>query len=115
MLSTMSGHERVSLKRLLEAVPPGFLVDSAWLERNGIGRRSAYGYVKSGWLDRLERGVFRRRTPEPSAHDRIDWRTCVVSIQHIMGYAVHVGGITALNLHGHGHYLSLGEKATVWL
>jgi len=32
-----------------------------------------------------------------------------------MHYPVHIGGVTALGLQGYAHYLSLGDKSTVWL
>ncbi len=111
----MSGQEHEKLKSLLEAVPTGFLVDSAWLEHHGIGRRSSYAYVQRGWLERLGRGVFRRPAPGSATTKTLDWKTCLLSLQHIMHYPVHVGGATALGLQGYAHYLSLGDKSTVWL
>ena len=111
----MSGQEHDKLKKLLEAVPAGFLVDSAWLEHHGIGRRSSYGYVQRGWLERLGRGIFRRPAPGSAAANTLDWKTCLLSLQHIMHHPVHVGGATALGLQGYAHYLSLGDKSTVWL
>lgn len=114
-MSIMTGQKYGNVKNLLEAVPPGFIVDSAWLEANGIGRRSVYDYVQQGWLERLARGVFRRPAPRALASEKIDWKSCVLSMQHIMRYPVHLGGMTALALQGHNHYLALGDKAPVWL
>lgn len=112
----MSGQKHENIKSLLEAVPPGFVVDSAWLDAQGIGRRSAHAYVQRGWLERLARGVFRRPvTDDGRVSDSLDWRVCVLSMQHIMGYSVHVGGMTALALQGFGHYLPLGGESPVWL
>lgn len=111
----MSGQKYGSVKSLLESVPPGFIVDSAWLEASGIGRRSVYDYVKQGWLERLAHGVFRRPIPSARSSQKIDWKICVLSMQHIMRYPVHVGGMTALALQGYSHYLPLGDKAPVWL
>lgn len=111
----MSGQEHDNIKRLLEAVPTGFLVDSAWLEAHDIGRRSAHAYVKRGWLERVTRGVFRRPAPGAATSNTLDWKTCLLSMRHIMRYNVHVGGMTALTLQGHSHYLPLGGNAPVWL
>jgi hypothetical protein len=112
----VSGPKERRLKNLLTAVPPGFLVDSPWLTRQGITKSSVHDYARRGWLERLERGVFRRPFPE-QARDRttLDWQTCILSVQHLMEYGVHVGGTTALRLQGHAHYLGLGESETVWL
>lgn len=111
----MSGQNQQSLKKLLAGVPQGFLVDSAWLKANAIGRRSAYDYVAHGWLERLAHGVYRRPTQNTSPSNTVDWKISLLSVQHIMGYDVHVGGTTALAQHGHSHYLRLGGNAPVWL
>lgn len=111
----MKGQKQSRLQSLLERVPPGFIVDSAWLQAKGIGRRSAYDYVKGGWLERIAHGVFRRPVARARSSDSVDWRSCVLSLQHIMDYPVHVGGMTALALQGYRHDLPLGSNAPVWL
>jgi Protein of unknwon function (DUF2893). len=114
-MSIMVGHNSNRLKFLLVAVPAGFLVDSTWLNQNGIGRRSSYAYVKRGWLERLAHGAYRR--PAPNAHhaNSVDWKSAVLSLQHIMDRPIHVGGMTALALQGYSHYLPLGDWAPLWL
>jgi hypothetical protein len=114
-MSIMSGQESKKLKSLLGSVPAGFLVDSVWLEKTGIGRRSSYAYVKRGWLERLARGVFRRPVPDISQSNSTDWKSAVLSLQHIMDYPIHVGGMTALALQGYRHYLPLGGNVPLWL
>ncbi|WP_026068638.1 type IV toxin-antitoxin system AbiEi family antitoxin domain-containing protein [Halomonas smyrnensis] len=111
----MSTHKKEKLKSILEAVPPGFIVDSGWLERHEISRFLARKYVNRGWLERVTRGVFLRPAPDTGAPDTIDWKTCLLSLQHIMAYDVHVGGMTALALQGYSHYLPLGGHAPVWV
>ncbi|WP_320177522.1 type IV toxin-antitoxin system AbiEi family antitoxin domain-containing protein [Roseovarius pacificus] len=111
----MSGQEHEKIKSLLESVPAGFFVDSAWLERHDIGRRSSYYHVKRGWLERVHRGVFRRPAPNQTTSNTLDWKTCLLSMQHIMDYKLHVGGMTALARQGHSHYLPLGSNAPVWV
>jgi len=54
----MSTHKEEILKRVLEAIPSGFMVDTAWLERHGVSRFLARKYVDNGWLERVNRGVF---------------------------------------------------------
>lgn len=72
----------------------GYLVDAAWLTAHGIAYETFRDYVKRGWLERLTRGVFRRPFLGTSASDTIDWKICLLSVQHIMGHDVHVGGMT---------------------
>ncbi|MDP3196245.1 type IV toxin-antitoxin system AbiEi family antitoxin [Tabrizicola sp.] len=107
-----------NLRKLLDAVPAGYLVDAAWLVSHGIAYESFRDYVKRGWLDRITRGVFRRPLPGTAAmptSNSIDWKTCILSTQRIMGHDLHVGGTTALREQGHAHYLRLGESAPVWV
>jgi len=107
-----------NLKKLLDAVPAGYLVDAAWLVSQGIAYESFRDYVKRGWLERITRGVFRRPLPSaaaPPTSNSINWKTCILSTQHIMGHDLHVGGTTALGEQGHAHYLRLGESAPVWV
>lgn len=111
----MSTQTEEKLKNTLEAIPQGFLVDSAWLERRGVSRFLTQKYVKRGWLDRAARGVFRRPAPSASHANTLDWKTCLLSMQHIMDYKLHVGGMSALALQGHSHYLRLGGEGTVWV
>ena len=114
-MSTISGQIQSKLQVLLESVPSGFIVDSAWLKAKGIGRRSAYDYVKAGWLERLAHGVFRRPVPGGRPLETVDWKVCVLSMQHIMDYPVHVGGMTALAFQGYSQYLTVGGNAPAWL
>ena len=111
----MNAARSQKLKKLLDAVPAGYLVDAAWLVSQGIVYESFRDYVKRGWLDRITRGVFRRPTPNSPPSNSIDWKTCILSMQHIMTHDLHVGGTTALGEQGHAHYLRLGESAPVWV
>ncbi|SBR50862.1 Transcriptional regulator, AbiEi antitoxin, Type IV TA system [Halomonas sp. HL-93] len=100
---------------MLEAIPSGYMVDTAWLERHGVSRFLARKYVDNGWLERVNRGVFRRPAPNTTTSAPIDWKTCLLSMQHIMGYDSYVGGTTALAQQGYDHYLRLGSSAPVWV
>jgi len=107
----MSTQKVKKLQNLLESIPSGFLVETAWMIDKGIARASIRDYANRGWLERVERGVFRR--PGPINQTRLDWQTAVLSIQHIMRDDVHVGGMTALALQGYAHYIPLGEGQDV--
>ncbi|RWI99618.1 MAG: hypothetical protein EOR21_02335 [Mesorhizobium sp.] len=104
------------LKHLLQTVPPGFMVDTPWLTRHAISRQSVSAYVKRGWLERIMQGVFRRPFAigdNPEA--RAGWKIPLLSAQWIMGHQFHVGGISALSLQGHSHYLPLGGSFVLYL
>lgn len=111
----MSTQKEEKLKKILDAIPPSFLLDTAWLDRHEISRFLARKYVNNGWLERVHRGVFRRPAPNATKANTLDWKSGLLSMQHIMGYDVHVGGTTALSQQGYDHYLHLGSNAPVWV
>jgi hypothetical protein len=90
----MNHQKTPRLKRLLDKVPPGFLVDTAWLKgREGIDPKSIHEYVARGWLERIVRGVYRRPLPESVRESRdTDWQVPLLSLQWIMDKDVHLGG-----------------------
>lgn len=109
----MNTQSRTKLKWLLDSVPPGHLVTSAWLADQGTAYETFRDYVNRGWLERVARGVLRR--PSLGESEAVDWQTCVVSMQRILGLEVHLGSMTALGLHGYQHDLALDGESEVWL
>ncbi|EJC74981.1 Protein of unknwon function (DUF2893) [Rhizobium leguminosarum bv. trifolii WSM2012] len=104
------------LKYLIQSVPPGFLVDSAWTARHAISRQSVSAYIKQGWLERIATGVYRRPFSGRETTEAVmGWKIPLLSAQWIMGHAFHVGGLTALGLRGHSHYMQLGGDTRVCL
>jgi len=83
-------------------------VDAHWLDQKGFSRGLRRKYVAHGWLDRVARSVYRRPTFTWSqeAQAGVNWETVLVSLQRILECPVAVGGRTALELQGFGHYLS---------
>ena len=112
----MTRGKKDKLKRLLDSVPPNFIVDTPWLGSRQIDYRLAHWYMKSGWLRSVARGVYQRsEVASETDSGPIDWWVIVASIQCLMGYDVHIGGKTALSIQGYRHYLNLGIKEPVYL
>lgn len=111
-MNEQKGHK---LKRVLDEVPPGFLIDSHWLAANEVGRGSAHAYHRKKWLERVAWGVYRRPYAASDADARRDWKEPVLSAQWLMGYDFHVGGLTALSLEGRDHYLGFGKMPDVYV
>ena len=112
----MNGQNNGKLKRLLDNVPPGYLVDSAWMSRQAIAKQSVHDYVGRGWLERVAHGVYRRPFTVNEAQGSTNgWKILLLSAQWIMGYNFHVGGTSALALHGLIHYLKFGSNEKVML
>lgn len=110
----MAGQKTSAIKQLLASVPEGFLVDSKWLAARGVSRQLLQQYVKSGWFERVGHGLVRKPSVLMGEEEAQEWILPVLSAQW-MGYDVHVGGPTALELQGHGHYLRLGGRPVVYL
>ncbi|MDQ0995353.1 hypothetical protein QFZ34_000530 [Phyllobacterium ifriqiyense] len=112
----MDGQSTPKLKYLIQSVPPGFIVDTAWTARHAISRQSVSAYIKQGWLGRIAPGVYRRPFSAIETTESVTgWKIPLLSAQWIMGHAFHVGGMTALGLRGHSHYLQLGGDTRVYL
>ncbi|MFU2207929.1 type IV toxin-antitoxin system AbiEi family antitoxin domain-containing protein [Solidesulfovibrio sp. C21] len=90
------------LNQLERQLPEGLLVDSAWLSAAGYSSSLRAKYVVAGWLEQPARRVYRR------PRGQLSWQQVVTSLQTLLGYALVVGGRTALELQGYTHYLSKG-------
>lgn len=113
------------LNRLLAKLPPGLLVDSGWLQAQGLSRSRVHDYVRLGWLERLMPRVYRRPPSvgptsqvaddftAPPSPTTVRWDVAIVSAQRLTEDPFHVGGATALDLLGLSHFLDLGRKTRV--
>jgi len=89
--------------RLEEVLPDGLVVNRQWLRTKGYERSTIDYYIRSGKLENVARGVYRRPGPP------LKWEHLFYSLQEL-GYSLHIGGQSALDLQGFTHYLSLGHK-----
>ena len=105
----MAMRNDTKIKRLGREVPEGLLVTSAWLGKRGYSSSLRSQYVASGWLEQPARSVFRRPRGE------MRWQQVVVSLQTLLEFPVLVGGRTALELQGYGHYVLFREREEVHL
>lgn len=96
------------LKRLLNEHVPETVLLSPFLEKMGISHDLQKYYRRSGWLESIGAGAF-KRPKEP-----VGWQGAVFALQTQAYLPVFVGGITALSLHGLTHYFRLGSE-TVYL
>lgn len=100
---------RNKLNRLLGALPNKAVVTTPRLAEFGVSPQLVQKYVQSGWLIRLGEGAFARAGDEP------DWLGALYALQSQLGLTVHVGGVTALELQGHAHFIPLGASRRVTL
>jgi hypothetical protein len=88
-------------------MPHGFPFDVEMLADLKITAKHAAQYVKSGWLVRLGQGVY----AYPS--DKLEAPACILLLQK-KSPGLHVGGKSALALHGVRHNLAFRETWILW-
>ncbi len=96
------------INQLLKEIPPGSVILSKWLVGKGYSYALQQKYKQNGWLETVARGVMKR------TGDQVDWRGGLFALQYQARMPVHIGGISALRLHGTAQYIPFG-KATVHL
>ncbi|EIM63088.1 type IV toxin-antitoxin system AbiEi family antitoxin domain-containing protein [Desulfobacter postgatei] len=95
-------------KNLEQSLPDGQVVSRTWLKERGFSRPRVDYALRAGKLVALSRGIYRRPGPP------LKWEHVVFSLNE-MGYDVHVGGRSALELQGLAHYLPLGDTQRIRL
>jgi hypothetical protein len=106
-MHSVTTRDDTKLNRLLRTVPPGMVVDAEWLTDAGYSTSLRSQYVAAGWLERPARGAY--TTPAGV----LTWDSVLASLQHLMHRSLHVGGHSALELHGYGPNLAPGAPAAV--
>lgn len=95
-------------KLKIEQLPDGVVVNRAWLKSRGIDDSLVDYYLQKGYLVTVARGAYRR------PGEFLKWQHLVYSLQ-LLGFNVHVGGRSSLELKGFAHYLPLGKRNRVHL
>lgn len=97
---------RQQLKKIL---PLDMVATKSWLEAQGLNLHFLDNAVRNQTLIPLVAGVYVRQD------SRLSWKGVVASVQHMTDTSIHVGGLTALELEGLGHYLSKGNRPKIHL
>ncbi|TLX72320.1 hypothetical protein E9993_18595 [Labilibacter sediminis] len=104
----MTTHNDTKLKKLFKLLNPNNVITSSLLNDNGLSRHLRRYYQESGWIEPLGRGAYKK------PGDKLEWQAGVNALQNQLNIKVHVGGLTALILHGFSHYFRL-SKETLYL
>ncbi len=97
------------LNQLLIEWKSGDLHSLKWLKEKGVTQNAAYGYFQNGALEKHGPGIYSRK------NEKLKWTGGLRLLQEELGKKIHVSGRTALELHGHGHYVAMGKKQIVYL
>lgn len=91
------------IQQIIEKQPRDGVMFGSWLSSNGIDARGQYSYMRSGWLDRISKGVYHIHGATPTLMSAIS------SYNSQLGKKCTIGAYTALELRGYSHYSSLGK------
>ncbi|MBN1181959.1 MAG: type IV toxin-antitoxin system AbiEi family antitoxin [Bacteroidales bacterium] len=95
----MSTNNEIKIKKLIELHVPGTILLSSWLTKNGFSHDLQQRYRKSGWLESVGVGAFKR------PGEKVTWQGGIYSLQKQLKLPIHVGGLTALSMSGYSHYI----------
>ncbi len=87
------------INNLIRNWPKNTIAVYAWLENQGVYRQLADTYIKSGWIERIGQGAFKKKG------ETIEWSGGLYTLQTQLNMSAHPAGKTALQLHGNAHYL----------
>jgi Transcriptional regulator, AbiEi antitoxin, Type IV TA system/Transcriptional regulator, AbiEi antitoxin N-terminal domain len=104
----MSTQNESKLKKMLDQHRQGTVALPKWLESLGISRELQKSYRKSGWLETIGPGAFKR------SGEQVNWQGALYAIQQQAKLPIHAGALTALSLQGLAHYFRMTEE-TVFL
>ncbi len=98
------------LKKLLDLCPKGQVCLSSWLNTHHISHDLQRYYRRTGWLESLGQGAYKRAGCE------VDWKAALSALQNQTDHKAHAGALTALSLQGYTHYLRWsGEIAHIFM
>lgn len=96
------------INRLLHRWPKNTVAVDLWLEQQGISNDLKHAYLRSKWLEPLERGA------AIQYGSKVDWRGGLFALQEQLSLPIHAGGKTALEELGLGHFVRY-QETMVWL
>jgi hypothetical protein len=101
----VSTNSEIKIKNLLDLHVPGTILLASWLEANGFSRDLQHRYLKSGWLESIGVGAFKR------PNEIVTWQGALYSLQKQVTSPLYIGGPTALSLAGFSHYLRANSES----
>lgn len=91
------------INNIMKLSLPTGVMSTSWLESMGLSRTEQVKYVKSGWLTRMNTGIYRLSHVTPTLYGAL------ASYEDQVGKPYRIGASSALELHGYTHYVALGK------
>lgn len=93
---------------LLKHWPKNAIATTQWLKQEGISKQLKRRYEQYQWIQSIGTGAVIR------SGDNVDWYGGVYALQQQLKKLIHIGGKTALEMQGLGHFVRFKE-ADVYL
>jgi hypothetical protein len=91
------------INKLIKMWQPGMVFTSSFLKNQGINYDQQSTYKKSGWLESMGFGAFKKEG------DLIKWAGGLNAMQKQLKLKIHLGGKSALIKQGYSHYAYVKE------
>lgn len=91
------------IKYLLQHWPNGTVAVEPWLKAIGIYKELKKTYKKSGWIAPIGKGAIVK------PNETVDWKGGLYAIQTQLKLPIYIGGRSALELKGFGHFARFQE------
>ena len=91
------------INQLIKLWKPGLVFTSSFLKKEGINYDQQFAYKKSGWLESIGSGAFKKEG------DLINWSGGLYALQNQLNLGIHLGGKSALIKQGYSHYAYVQE------
>jgi hypothetical protein len=95
------------INRLSSLQPPGVILQSSWLIKEGYSHDLQQRYKKSKWLQPIGTGAFIR------TGEQVSYEGAIYALQVQSNSSIHPGGRTALSLLGKAHYLEFATNRVI--
>lgn len=100
----MSTDNQTKINLLLQSQPQGVVFTSSWMVKNGYSADLQRRYRTSNWFESIGAGAMVR------IGDQVTLEGALFTLQRQLKLNVHVGGKSALGIHGKAHYLSIHQQ-----
>lgn len=95
------------INQILQKTPASSVLLSVWLKKQGYSYALQQQYRKNGWLLSIGKGAMIRKG------QKLLIAGAIYALQKQTNKSIHIGGRTALGLHGFAHYVEVNKKETL--
>lgn len=99
----MTRNRREIINHVLLHLPREGVITATWLKEHGVSNKLAWWYSRSGFIERIGKGAYKKEG------EQLRWHGAIAAVQQQLHLPVHIAGKTALELLGMAHFIPFGE------